>query len=300
MKNWQKVMLRGKAEGEMALLSEGSSVKENPEDKQTSVPCVRGSTKISRWVTLACFTGDCIGVISVGLGGRAMGHFLDECRVESLCWAHFGVVLLLCECCLDGVLLLECGHTIWGAKLWEPRCLILGEVRYWRLDLDLRCKLPPLSWGAVPASGDSSLDLLTSSSWEVLWHLWLEHPSSLWQAESTMACTSSRCHSWTCLTALFRARSYSLMRASSLTFSLLLVMIRVAWVRHAISVSVLSSNMLHMPTVSVISLSSNSDLAGHPDPMWPTEGVVAMMMLVARVPPWCTSYSGWWICSRMV
>ena len=50
-------MLRGKAEGKMALLSEGSSVKESPEDKQTSVPCVKGSAKISRQVTLACFTG---------------------------------------------------------------------------------------------------------------------------------------------------------------------------------------------------------------------------------------------------
>ena len=28
----------------MALLSEGSSVKESPEDKQASVPCVTGST----------------------------------------------------------------------------------------------------------------------------------------------------------------------------------------------------------------------------------------------------------------
>ena len=28
----------------MALLSEGSSVKESPEDKQASAPCVRGST----------------------------------------------------------------------------------------------------------------------------------------------------------------------------------------------------------------------------------------------------------------
>ena len=37
-------MLRGKVEGEMALLSEGSSVKESPEDKQVSAPCVRGST----------------------------------------------------------------------------------------------------------------------------------------------------------------------------------------------------------------------------------------------------------------
>ena len=51
MKSLQKVILKGKVEGEMPLLSEGSSVKESPEDKQTSVPCVRGSAKISRRVT---------------------------------------------------------------------------------------------------------------------------------------------------------------------------------------------------------------------------------------------------------
>ena len=39
-------MLRGKVEGEMALLSECSSVKVSPEDKQASAPCIRGSTKI--------------------------------------------------------------------------------------------------------------------------------------------------------------------------------------------------------------------------------------------------------------
>ena len=49
-------MLRGKVEGEMALLSEGSSVKESPEDKQASVPCVRGSAKISWQGTLALYT----------------------------------------------------------------------------------------------------------------------------------------------------------------------------------------------------------------------------------------------------
>ena len=37
-------MLRGNVEGEMALLSEGSSVEESPEDKQASAPCVKGST----------------------------------------------------------------------------------------------------------------------------------------------------------------------------------------------------------------------------------------------------------------
>ena len=31
-----KIMLRGKVEGEMVLLSEGSGVKDSPEDKQAS------------------------------------------------------------------------------------------------------------------------------------------------------------------------------------------------------------------------------------------------------------------------
>ena len=51
-------MLRGKVEREMALLSEGSSVKESPEDKQASAPCVKGSAKISRRVILALYTGN--------------------------------------------------------------------------------------------------------------------------------------------------------------------------------------------------------------------------------------------------
>ena len=50
-------MLRGNVEGEMVLLSEGSSVKESLEDKQVCAPCVRGSAKISRRVTLALYTG---------------------------------------------------------------------------------------------------------------------------------------------------------------------------------------------------------------------------------------------------
>ena len=40
---------RGKVEGDMVLLSEGSSVKESPEDKQACAPCVRGRAKISLW-----------------------------------------------------------------------------------------------------------------------------------------------------------------------------------------------------------------------------------------------------------
>ena len=48
-------MLRGKVEGEMALSSEGSSVKGSPEDKKASAPCVKGSAKISWQVTLALY-----------------------------------------------------------------------------------------------------------------------------------------------------------------------------------------------------------------------------------------------------
>ena len=39
------------------MLSEGSSVKGSPENKQASAPYIRGSAKISRRVTLARFTG---------------------------------------------------------------------------------------------------------------------------------------------------------------------------------------------------------------------------------------------------
>ena len=39
------------------MLSEGSSVKGSPEDKQASAPYIRGSAKISRRITLARFTG---------------------------------------------------------------------------------------------------------------------------------------------------------------------------------------------------------------------------------------------------
>ena len=49
-------MLRGKALREMALLSEGSSVKESPKNKQVSATCVRRSAKTPWWVTLALYT----------------------------------------------------------------------------------------------------------------------------------------------------------------------------------------------------------------------------------------------------
>ena len=56
-------MLRGKVEGEMVLLSEGSGIKGSPEDKQVSVPCVTGNAKISRRVTLALHTGTVILIL---------------------------------------------------------------------------------------------------------------------------------------------------------------------------------------------------------------------------------------------
>ena len=68
-------MLRGKVEGEMALLSEGSSVKESSEDKQASAPCVKGSAKISRRVTLALYTGI----------GRIWNR-LKHCRFMNALW----------------------------------------------------------------------------------------------------------------------------------------------------------------------------------------------------------------------
>ena len=42
--------------GKWWVLSEGSSVKGNPEDKQPSGPCIKGNAKISRWVTLTLYT----------------------------------------------------------------------------------------------------------------------------------------------------------------------------------------------------------------------------------------------------
>ena len=159
--------------------------------------------------------GDWVGVTSVGLRGLATGCFLDMCGVESLQQDQPGMKLLLWEQCPDGV------------KLQEPRHLQPGEAGNWRSHLDLWCRLHPLSQGVAPYSGDSSQDLLTSSSWEALWCLLLDRPSSWHRVASVMAHTSCRCCSWTCLTASFMARSCSLMRASSQTFSLLLVIIRV-------------------------------------------------------------------------
>ena len=103
--------------------------------------------------------GDWVSITSIGLRGCVIGRFLDVCGVESLCQDQPGVELLLWECGVDGV------------RLREPGRLLPGEAGNWKSDLDLWCRLRPLSWGAVPDSGDSSWDLLTSSSWEVLWHL---------------------------------------------------------------------------------------------------------------------------------
>ena len=42
------------------MLSEGSSVQGSPKDKQPPGPCIKGSAKISRCVTLAFYTGKCL------------------------------------------------------------------------------------------------------------------------------------------------------------------------------------------------------------------------------------------------
>ena len=175
--------------------------------------------------------------------------------------------LLLWEQCLDGV------------KLREPGCLLPGKARYWRSDLDLWCRLHPLSQGMVPYSRDSSWDLLMSSSQEALQHLWLDRLSSWHWTASAMACTSSRCRSWTCLTASFMVWFCSLMRASSRTFSLSLVIIRVVWVCRAISMSMLSSITSWRPSVLVMSLSSNSEPVGHPEVTGSAEVVMVVTTL---------------------
>ena len=72
---------------------------------------------------------------------------------------------------LAGVELLLFKHGLDGVKLQEPGRLLPGKAGNWRSDLDLRCRLRPLSRGVTLYSGDSSQDLLTSSSWEALWCL---------------------------------------------------------------------------------------------------------------------------------
>ena len=216
------------------------------------------------------WAGNCIGVASVSLGVLATGLFLEVCGVESLWHDQPGMELQQWEQCL-----------LWdwcpnGVKLWEPGRLLPGKARYWRSDLDLWCRLHPLSQGVALYSGDSSRNLLTSSSREALWHLKLDRPSSRCWTVSAMAWTSSRCCSWTCLTASSMARSCSLMRASSQIFSLSLVIMRV-WVCRDISVSILSSVTSQRPSVSVMSLSSNSEPAGCLKVTGSAETVIAVM-----------------------
>ena len=68
--------------------SEGSSVKESPEDKQASVPCVKGSAKISRWVTLALYTGDSIPCFFCGQYCNATKS-LQKCRYTGSWYFEF-------------------------------------------------------------------------------------------------------------------------------------------------------------------------------------------------------------------
>ena len=53
--------------GEWWVLSEGSSIKGSPEDKQPAGPYIKGSAMISRWVTLAHYTRDAVMYSQGGL-----------------------------------------------------------------------------------------------------------------------------------------------------------------------------------------------------------------------------------------
>ena len=54
------ICLGERYKGKWWVLSEGLSVKGSPEDKQPSGPCIKGSAKISWWVTLALYTGQLV------------------------------------------------------------------------------------------------------------------------------------------------------------------------------------------------------------------------------------------------
>ena len=72
------------------MLSEGSSVKGSPEDKQASAPYIRGSAKISRRVTLARFTGilpeKLLGTFSIYHVNDVPGAALDSLAPIPLWW----------------------------------------------------------------------------------------------------------------------------------------------------------------------------------------------------------------------
>ena len=92
------------------MLSEGSSVKGSPKDKQSSGRCIKGSAKISRQVTLALYTG-----IS-----------LDQCdlTIVHLKKAHWGLRKFF----------LKKGANRVQLKLWDVLVLLnSGSVRV-RLD----------------------------------------------------------------------------------------------------------------------------------------------------------------------
>ena len=61
------------------MLSEGSSVKGSPEDKQASAPYIRGSAKISRRVTLARFTGTHLNKGLLGFDMRVCLEKIIKC-----------------------------------------------------------------------------------------------------------------------------------------------------------------------------------------------------------------------------
>ena len=124
------------------MLSEGSSVKGSPEDKQPSGPCVKGSAKISRQVTLAHYTG----------------HSLTICRslLPGGCLLRWGVCSggmsapggLLRGCLLQGV-----GCLLWGVSALGGGVCSSGGVcsRGWVSALGGVCSV---GWGCLlPVGG---------------------------------------------------------------------------------------------------------------------------------------------------
>ena len=102
-------MLRGNVEGKIALLSEGSSAKESPEDKQASAPCVWGRTLMwgaHLWIHLCsillCYIYFTFWLIMSGSGSN---HPVQGSILLSKCWqnpisvfkaSHYIIYLVVC------------------------------------------------------------------------------------------------------------------------------------------------------------------------------------------------------------
>ena len=67
------------------MLSEGSSVKGSPEDKQAFAPYVRGNAKISRRVTLALYTSSRISLLPACLSSYMDIHVVYPHDYSHMC-----------------------------------------------------------------------------------------------------------------------------------------------------------------------------------------------------------------------